>query len=865
MIKKKTFLILDGNALLHRAWHAIPPLTSPDGRVVNAAYGFTNVIEKMRTDFKPDYMAVAWDLPGATFRHKAFEAYKATREKKDQALYDQIPIIQEILDAYNIPSLSVEGMEADDIIGTLSKKFGPDKDVLVLILTGDMDALQLVDKDVEVVAFIKGLSETKRYDITAVKERYGLVPEQLIDLKTLMGDTSDNIPGIAGIGKKTATLLIQEYGSLEGILEAIKKDLVPEKFAKKFRGQEENIKMMKMLVTVVCDVKLPGFSIAKTKVEAPDVSTLVTLFENLGFRRLLEKYNINELDLKPKKNKINKEKTEKIKFVRSLSDLDDKIISFAVDVGPQDLFGGSVRAISISDGKKVFLSEHPDKTNLKEIIKYAEGVNELVMHDAKSVMHCVGYISHPIFDTMVASYLLKPGSRTFDLQTVAREHLNQQITDSPSAQEQSEVIYSLFYVLKKGLETEKMIQVAREIDMPLIPILYKMEQKGIAIDKNKLNDLSVEFGNSLDELTKKIYKLAGREFNLNSPSQLADVLFVDLELQTKGIKKTKTGFSTAASELEKLWDEHKIIPLMSEYREFAKLKSTYVDSLPLLIASDGRIHSSFNQTITATGRLSSSDPNLQNIPTRTLIGQEIRKAFVASPGNILVSIDYSQFELRLAASMSKDELFIKAFNEGADIHRRTAAEVLEKSEDDVTKQERAAAKAINFGILYGMGARNLARSTGFSQAEARAFIERYFDVHSGLRDYIELAKETAHKKGYVETMFGRRRYLPDIQSGIQQLVASAERMAVNMPIQGSQADLVKMAMIKVESFIEKTDYHVDLLLQVHDELVFEVAKSEMDNVIPELKRIMENIWKSDVPLLVDVEIGENWGDQSDWK
>lgn len=862
MTKKKRFLVIDGNALLHRAWHAIPPLVSSDGTVVNAVYGFANVIEKARVDFEPDFMAVAWDLPGGTFRHEAYAEYKGTRKKKEQELYDQIPMIQDLLKIYGIPSLSMKGMEADDVIGTLAKKYGPKKSVMVSILTGDLDALQLIDDDVEVITFVKGLSVTKIYDEKAVMERYGLKPDQLIDLKALMGDSSDNIPGLVGVGKKTAGDLLIEYGSIENIFKAIEKDEVPEKFAKKFRGQEKRIEEMRFLVTIVNDLDLK-FKVEDAKVIEPNREKLLKSYQDFGFRRLVAKYqdeNINPKQNQKESSTSNSNKKSKLQTVKKLKDLEQKTLVLNVEVGEQSLFGGSIKEIAVYDGKKVFIKSLPQEKEVNEVIEFVNEAELVIGHDLKSAMHLLDHVSSPIFDTMVGAYLLSPGTRKFDLITAAHEHLGKTLKETADSSEKVKIILELHKELVRGIKEEKMLDLSNDIEMPLIPILHKMEDVGIEIDQKKLKDLSVKFGTQLEKLTKKIYKLAGREFNVNSPSQLADILFDDLELSTKRIKKTKTGYSTAASELEKLWETHEIVPLISEYREFAKLKSTYVDALPNLVKEDGRIHTSYNQTITATGRLSSSDPNLQNIPTRTKLGKEIRKAFVAPKGKTLVAIDYSQFELRLAASFSKDKGFIEAFKSGVDVHSRTAADVLDKKIEDVTKEERSAAKAINFGILYGMGSRKLALSTGFSLTEAKAFIEKYFAVHPGISDYIENAKAMAHERGYAETLFGRRRYLPEISSGIHMLVAAAERMAVNMPIQGTQADLVKIAMIDVADWIENVDLDVTMLLQVHDELVFEIADKDLDAAIPEIKKIMEAVWDDDVPLKVDVEVGRDWGE-----
>lgn len=439
------------------------------------------------------------------------------------------------------------------------------------------------------------------------------------------------------------------------------------------------------------------------------------------------------------------------------------------------------------------------------------------------------------------------------------------VNDATTAVEKAKIAFDLYKKLEKGLKVEDTLRIGTDIDFPLIPILFDMEREGVKVDKTHLKKLSVQFGTELERLTKKIHKLAGKDFNINSPSQLADVLFEELELPTKGIKKTKTGFSTAASELEKLWEAHEIVPLVSEYREFAKLKSTYVDALPALVADDERIHTTYNQTIAATGRLSSKDPNLQNIPIRTKLGNEIRKAFVAPAGKVLVAMDYSQFELRLAAHIARDKSFIKAFREGADIHTRTAAEIMGKPEEKVTKAERRAAKAINFGILYGMGPRNLARSTGLSQAEAKEFIAKYFDVHPGIQQYIDEMKLSAHEDGHIDTLFGRRRYLPDVNSNIHMLVAAAERMAINMPIQGTQADLIKLAMIDVAHWIDENTYDVTMLLQVHDELVFEVAKEDLENVVEPIANLMASVKSFDVPIIVNIETGKSWGTLKEWK
>lgn len=797
MSSKKTFLILDGNALLHRAWHALPQtMTTSDGTVVNAVYGFTSVVEKMRADVKPDFMAVAWDLPGETFRHKEFKAYKATRLKKEQELYDQIPMIQELMRVYGIPSLTAKGFEADDVIGTLAKRNKKTTGLETLIVTGDRDVLQLVDDRTKALFFVKGMSETKLYDEDAVRERYNLEPNQLIDLKALMGDASDNLPGVAGIGEKSALELIKEFGSVEGVFKSLKQnpEAIKQAWRNKLQGQKDVALQMKKLVAIVKNVPLTDFTLAGAATQKPDFAKLVEQFRRLEFRTFIKKYEQ--------------------KAQGSLFD------------------GGGKKAVL----EKVFVPQLINGTTIG--------------YDLKSEMHRSGKrINGPLFDLAIAAYLLNSSGRQFELPAIAEQWLKKSTCDE-------EDIIALYHKLSAELKKTGLIKIMQEIEMPLLPILFEMETAGVKLDSGFLKKLSAKMHHELGTLTKNIYKLAGREFNVNSPSQLAEVLFVDLKLSSKNIKKTKTGLSTGIDELEKLEELHPIVKLMMQYRELAKLISTYVDALPQLVAKDGRLHTTFNQTIAATGRLSSTNPNLQNIPVRTEAGREIRKAFVAEPHHLLLSADYSQIELRIAAVIAHDETFIKAFKEGADIHTRTAAEVWGVKESEVTKEERYAAKAINFGILYGMGARSLAKSTNLSQNEAREFLDKYFEIHPAIQEYIERTKRQAHKDGFVETLFGRRRYLPEIHSGVQMLIAQAERMAINMPMQGTQADIIKMAMIK----IAEAKLEARLLLQVHDELVFEVSETQAKKIGEEIRRIMNSVVKLDVPLVVDVAIGKNWGE-----
>ncbi len=871
----KKFIILDGNALLHRAWHAIPPLTTKDGLVVNAAYGFTNVVEKMLNAYKPDYMAVAWDLPGGTFRNAEYEPYKATREKKADELYAQIPIIQGIMAAYGIPSFSVKGFEADDILGTVAKMNEEAGGIETLIVTGDLDSLQLVSPKTKVVFFIKGLSEVKIYDETAIKERYNLTPAQLIDLKTLLGDTSDNLPGVAGIGAKGAAELLAAYGSVNGLLEAMQAGSLPEKFAKKLKGQEKTIELMRRLVTIVRDVPLKEFDLEQTVTSRPDAEKLLGLFKTYEFKQLIKKYEAKGAEVSTPSNsplavggRRSKGESE-LREVTSLAQIESKRVVVIVDVKATDLFGGGIARMVVSDDAAVYSVNEPQVSDLEALKQFVQTCKVVVIHDLKAMMHALAragldaetmFASAEIVDTLLAAYLISSNVRDFSFEEVVQDHLGLAITSTTSGGERVALMFKLADKLVARLQTDGMAALYRDIEAPLVPVLFKMERDGVLIDKQKLIELSGDFAKTLESLTKKIYKLVGKEFNINSPSQLADILFLDLGLPTKGIKKTKTGYSTAAPELEKLADESPIIAMIEEYREVAKLKSTYADSLPLLIAEDGRIHTTFSQTVAATGRLSSLNPNVQNIPIRSELGLEIRKAFMAERGKVLLSADYSQIELRLAAHMAKDESFIRAFKDGVDVHKRTAAEVWEVAEDKVTKDQRAAAKAINFSILYGVGARSLGRATGLGYSEAKEFIERYFEVHPAIRDYMDSMKLKARTDGYVETLFGRRRYLPDATSGMPQLVAGAERMAVNMPIQGTQADILKIAMIKIANWLKTAKLDAKMLLQVHDELVFEVATDDVPALEKKVRELMGSVIDLAVPLVVDVGSAKRWGE-----
>lgn len=730
--KQKLLVLIDGHALVHRAFHALPPLNTGKGELVNAVYGFISILLKVVKDLKPDYLAATFDLPKPTFRHEEFEAYKAKRVKAPDELYAQIGRVKEVLAAYNVPVFEKEGYEADDVIGTIVRQV-KNKKIKVIIVTGDLDTLQLVNENVNIFTLKKGVRDTAIYDVKAVKDRYGLEPGQMNDFKGLKGDPSDNIPGVPGVGEKTAIELLKKYGSIENLYEKIAKPGSKEKNQKlveKLLANKEQAFFSKYLATIKTDVPLK-FNLADALEHDYDKEKVIKLFKELGFYSLVDRLAPAE-----KKETAGGEKKE----------------ANVADSGLAEVFGKIKQA-------------------------YEQGI-----------------------------------------------------------------------LSKKIYELEK----------NLAPVIKTMERNGIKIDCGYLKKLGEKFGRQLAGLEEKIYKSAGIKFNINSPQQLSEILFSRLGLITKGLKKTPGKvISTAAAELEKMRGQHEIIDLITEYRELAKLKNTYIDALPKLIAADGRLHTSFDQLGTTTGRLSSRNPNLQNIPVKTEIGREIRKAFVAEKGQKLLAADYSQIELRIVADMAHDENMIEFFWENKDIHTLTAAEVFAVAQENVTKGMRQAAKVLNFGVIYGMSMHGFAQAAGVELALAKNFIAKYFAEFPGVAHYVERTKKEAAKNGYVETLFGRKRFIPEINSSAWNLRAAAERMAINMPIQGTAADLIKMAMVEIAKHPALND---KLLLQVHDELIFEVPENEIKETAGKIKEIMENIFSLSVPLKVEIETGDNWGE-----
>lgn len=888
----KRFIIIDGNSLVHRAFHALPPLSTAKGRLVNAAYGFITILLRVLKEFQPEYAAVAFDLPKPTFRHALFKEYKAQRVKQPQELYDQIPIIQEILQRMGIPVFEKAGFEADDLIATLTRKANKEA-AENIIITGDLDTLQLVDKGTKVYTLKKGIAETAVYDEKAVMGRYGLAPRQLVDYKALRGDPSDNIPGVRGIGEKSAGQLIQTFGSIEKLYQHLKECKegktecqVKEKTKELLLEQEEAAFLGKQLVILKDQVPV-DFSLEdcrfKKKINREE---LEEIFQELEFKKLLPRLDELGLENKQAVNDPNREKFAyqaiKETVVLNKKILESKEVAISFSLSSYYPLNAKLTALALTTSQENFFFSLDGEKEIKQLT-FLENPSVIKWtHDVKAFLEGLANYqakAGPIYDTMIAAYLLNPGSRAYDLETLSSQVLKTKPTqlvletkiDPEHLVRHAALIFELKDKLSAELKSQGLTHLYQNIETPLIPVMIKMEQAGVKIDKQLLIKLSQEFAKKLDKISKKIYQLAEREFNISSPVQLREVLFEKMKivpLSEKGravrIRKTEGGeISTAASELEKLRGSHPIIDLIFEHRELAKLKSTYTDALVDLINKEtGRLHTTFNQAVTATGRLSSSNPNLQNIPIRTETGREIRKAFVAEQGFVLLSADYSQIELRLAASLSGDLSMIQAFKAGEDFHAKTAALVSGLPLEEVTAKMRYAAKAVNFGVLYGMGPSSLAEATNLSRAEAEDFIFKYFQTFKQLRIFLDGLIEQARNVGFVETLFGRRRYLPEISSGVPQARAAAERMALNHPIQGSAADLIKMAMIEVDKNIRMMEYgnNLKMVLQVHDELVFEVKKDIIDKVALKIKEIMENVYALRAPLVADVKVGKNWGE-----
>jgi len=909
---KPKLIIIDGNAIIHRSFHALPPtLRTKDGVLVNAVYGFTSFLLKSLNEFHPEYVILTLDKAGKTFRHEAYAEYKATRVKAPDELYEQIPLVKRIAEVFDIPIFEKSGFEADDLIGTLCKQAENEKNLETIIMTGDMDTLQLVSDKTKVYTMSRGLSDSVLYDIAKVDERYSLTPEQIIDYKALRGDPSDNIPGVRGIGEKTAIELLINFKDLDGVYKAAAKNdkKIKPRTIELLNASHDNAFLSKELATIDCEAPIE-LSLEKARFATFNLEKVLNIFSEFDFRSLLNKvkevrdhlekaHQGGETGAEVVEQKIDKRRQEaaysfiksETEFANLLKKLNKaKEFSFKTEASSSDPMTAEILGLSfcLKEGEAYFIKGDKKELELLKPILENENIKK-IGHNLKFDWHLLKNKNielHGIsFDVMIASYLLNPGERHHDLDALAFSELGiEKITakniqaEEPKqlsfdlsgpdpeklslfACENADLIKQLANILAKKLKEAELEGVFNKIEMPLIAVLAKMEHNGIKIDTVPLNKLDEEVKTKIKKLEKEIHKLAGSDFNINSTKQLKEILFTNLEIPTGGLKKTKTGFSTAEDELIKLKDLHPIISFLQEYRELNKLETTYLNALPKMInPKTGKIHTNFNQTVAATGRLSSNEPNLQNIPTRTEEGKKIREAFVADKGYKLIGFDYSQIELRLAAHMSKDSRMITAFKDGEDIHSATAAGINGVSLDKVTKEMRREAKAVNFGILYGQGPHGLSQGAGISYSEASQFIKKYFETYPGIKKMIDGFIKQAHEKGYAITMFGRRRPLPDMESSIPFVKKSAERMAINTPVQGSAADLIKMAMIKISEMINDDSENIKMLLQVHDELIFEVKEDKIDYYAPKIRELMQSGVELKVPITVDEHSGDNWGE-----
>ncbi|MDE2213177.1 MAG: hypothetical protein KGJ34_01440 [Patescibacteria group bacterium] len=785
MAEKKRLVLLDTHAILHRAYHALPDFSSSKGEPTGALYGLISMLVRIISDLKPDYIVAAYDLPKPTLRHLVYEGYKATRPKAQEDLVAQIKRSRDVIAAFGIPSYEKERFEADDIIGTVAQELKKNNDVEIIIASGDMDTLQLVEADrVKVYTLKKGLTETVLYDEKGVNDRFGFSPALIADYKGLRGDPSDNIPGVKGVGEKTATILISTFGSIDNIYTALKKAPkkleaagIKEGMLERLAAEEEEARFSKMLAQIRMDVPIDFELPKKSWKESASPERVLDLLSELEFRSLMPR-------------------------VRAL---------FGAAAAPEE--------------------KNSETTSVRGDLPPQEEVEKLGL--AAWVLD--SSITEPTLEDIERLGKSKDFSQ-------ARKHILAELTE------------------------RELVFVYEDIELPLRPVLRQMEERGILLDRKLLGNLSKKYHTDLEKLALQIYALAGGQFNINSPRQLGEVLFDKLGLVPKNPKKTATGArTTRESELEKMRDQHPIIGEVLSYRELQKLLSTYIDSIPALLDGKDRLHTHYIQTGTTTGRIASQDPNLQNIPIKSDLGRAIRNAFVAEEGFTLVSFDYSQVELRIAAILSQDETLMEIFKHGEDVHAAVASRIFNVSEKDVTYEQRRRAKVINFGILYGMGVNALKEGLGTSRKEAQEFYNHYFETFSRLSQYLDETKLDAARRGYTQTLFGRRRYFEGIRSAIPYVRAAAERMAVNAPMQGTQSDIVKLAMIRLAALFEEKEYKgAFMLLQVHDELLFEIKDSLVSSLTPKIKEIMEGVLSSrerhGVPLIAEGSSGKNWGE-----
>ena len=900
-MKKPLLVLFDGNALIHRAFHALPPLTvSKSGEMVSAVYGFALMLLKVINELKPTHCAIAFDMKAPTFRHKLFHEYKAHRPPTPEELINQLGRVRELVSAFNIPIFELEGYEADDILGTLSYQANQ-RSMDTVIVTGDADTMQLVSPRVKVLYPKPGrsFSDTMLYDEAAVIQKYSLKPEQVADFKALVGDPSDNIPGVRGIGEKTAVKLLQQFGSVEQIFEHID-EVTPQKLQTILRENEAIARQSKELATIVTRTPVT-LDLDQCQAGQYDRQRVSELFRELEFVSLLPKLPQTEgvaaqVETKPPQGDYHIVNTTPAldKLISRLS----AVKSFAVDLETTSLDAMSAQLVGISfspaAGEAYYIPVghiglgQIEQLPLEEVIArlkplLEDNASAKLTHNGKydtTVLAEYGIeVKNLAFDSMLAAYLL--GEKSIGLKTLAFSKLAIEMTpisdligsgakQIPMSQVEiaraadyacadADMTGRLKALLEPELHQQGLWQLFAEVELPLMPVLVHMERNGVALDIELLRQMSHRLGGQLLKLEADIYNSVGHQFNINSPQQLSTVLFEELKLSPQ--RKTKTSYSTGAAVLEELRGVHPIIEFILDYRQLSKLKSTYIDALPSLInPKTKRVHTSFNQTRTATGRLSSSEPNLQNIPVRGELGKEVRQAFIAPAGSYLLAADYSQIDLRCLAHLSQDKSLVDAFRHDEDIHRATAAQVFGVKPQAVTTDMRRVAKTVNFGVIYGMSDYGLEQATGLSREEAAQFIIAYFEKYPGVKKYLESTKEKARKSGYVQTILGRRRSIPEINSSNRQVREAAERMAINMPVQGTSADIIKVAMINLDREIAKRRLESKMLLQVHDELIFEVPQAELEEMRKLAPEIMSTALKLSVPLKVDIKAGKNWSE-----
>jgi DNA polymerase-1 len=861
-------MILDGNSIINRAFYGIRLLTTSDGLYTNAVYGFLTILKKLLSEDKPDALCVAFDLPAPTFRHNMYEGYKATRKGMPDELAVQLPLVKEMLKAMNIPIYELEGYEADDLLGTVSVKC-TEKGWACLIVTGDRDSLQLISSNthVKLVSTKMGRTESIEYDEAAFIEKYGFEPKHMVDLKAFMGDSSDCIPGVPGVGEKTAMELIQKYKSINNVYDKLESgDIKPGVRAKLETGRDKAY-LSYALAEINKGVPLE-FDPSANAVRKPDNDRLYELFTRLEFTKMIEAYGLTAPADKPAAERAAVEWLEASPEEILEACINADVVCFVCD--------NSLSAVAAVCFDKAYIVTQPDTAFLKAF--FSDKVKKCG-HDNKTLMRrllneALAYDGF-VFDTALAAYILNPNENGYELQRCVKRLFGKELPEAEFNKEaafnlldnspaldalkaHAEAVkaiyeYSLPLIAKQGME-----KLYYEIELPLCSVLAHMEHRGITVDRAALSRFGSLLGEGIAALTKEIYEIAGEEFNINSTKQLGELLFDKLNLPPYG--KTKTGYSTNVEVLEKLLGKHPIIEKIMDYRKLTKLKSTYADGLMNVLSPDGRIHTSFNMTATATGRLSSTEPNLQNIPVRTELGGELRKMFVAGRGLTLIDADYSQIELRILAHLSGDKVMQKAFTEGEDIHRVTASQVFNVAPQEVSPLQRSRAKAVNFGIVYGISDFSLAQDIGVSRAEAKEYIDNYLEKYSGVKRYMTEVVEEARQKGYASTIFGRRRYLPELESKNYNIRSFGERVALNMPVQGAAADIIKLAMVNVAARFKAEGFKAELLLQIHDELIAECPLEEAEKVKAALEDEMEKVVTLSVPLVAEAHEGRSWYD-----